>query len=184
MPVKEGENPLAWSVDGPQFPNFTLAAARMAPPALHEARLDVRVERDLKVTVSPKAPQVGPGGEVEVEVTATDQNGKPASAEVSLALVDRSLLRLFADRLPSIDGYFYNQSRTSAFATESTATFRYTPPTVPVPEAVVEAAAQEAAMLADLSKVDQARKQAGNVAFALQAPAADAPAAVPGAGGC
>ena len=36
----------------------------MAPPALHEARLDVRVERDLRLTVTPKAPTVGPGGEV------------------------------------------------------------------------------------------------------------------------
>ena len=109
VPLKEGENALTWEVDGPQFPNFTLAASRMAPPALHEARLDVRVERDLRLTVTPKAPSVGPGGEVEVEVAATDQNGKPVAAEVSIALVDRSLLRLFADRLPTIDRFFYDQ---------------------------------------------------------------------------
>ena len=149
VPLKEGENVLAWEVDGPQFPNFTLAAARMAPSAFHEARLDVRVERDLRVTVKPRAPTVGPGGEVEVEVSTTDQNGKPVAAELSIALVDRSLLRLFGDRLPPIDRFFYDQSRTSAFATQSSATFRYQPATVPVPEAVVEDAAQQAAQLAD-----------------------------------
>ena len=185
VPLKEGENALTWEVDGPQFPNFTLAASRMAPPALHEARLDVRVERDLRLTVTPKAPSVGPGGEVEVEVAATDQNGKPVAAEVSIALVDRSLLRLFADRLPTIDQFFYNQSRTSAFATESSATFRYQPATVPVPEAVVEDAAQQAALLADAEKIKEAKDAAGStVALGINGPRPmAAPAAPPGMAG-
>ena len=100
-----------------------------------------------------------------MEVGTTDQNGKPVAAELSIALVDRSLLRLFGDRLPTIDRFFYDQSRTSAFATQSSATFRYQPATVPVPEAVVEDAAQQAAQLADAAGRDTARRQAGNVAF-------------------
>jgi uncharacterized protein YfaS (alpha-2-macroglobulin family)/TolA-binding protein len=185
VPLKEGENALSWEVDGPQFPNFTLAASRMAPPALHEARLDVRVERDLRLTVKPKDPSVGPGGAVEVEVATTDQNGKPVAAEVSIALVDRSLLRLFADRLPTIDQFFYNQSRTSAFATESSATFRYQPATVPVPEAVVEDAAQQTAQLADAERIKGAKAAAGNtVALAIDGGVpASAPAAPPGMAG-
>ncbi len=55
VPIEAGENALAWDVDGPQFPNFTLAASRMAPSAFHETRLDVRVERDLRVTLTPRA---------------------------------------------------------------------------------------------------------------------------------
>ena len=159
VPLQEGENALTWEVEGPQFPNFTLAASRMAASAFHEARLDVRVERDLRVTITPRAPSVGPGGEVEVEVSTTDQNGKPVAAELSIALVDRSLLRLFGDRLPTIDRFFYDQSRTSAFATQSSATFRYQPATVPVPEAVVEDAAQQAAQLADAA--ERRRGEAG-----------------------
>ena len=57
--------------------------------------------------------------------TTADQLGRPVAAEVSLALVDRSLLRLFGDRLPPIGPFFYDQTRTGAFATESTNTFRY-----------------------------------------------------------
>ena len=72
-----------------------------------------------------EAESSGPGGEVEVEVTTADQLGRPVAAEVSLALVDRSLLRLFDDRLPPIGPFFYDQTRTGAFATESTNTFRY-----------------------------------------------------------
>ena len=150
--LKDGDNPLSWDVDGKQFPNFTLAASRMAKTEFHEARLDLRIERDLRVTIQPTHPSVGPGGEVEVEVTTTDQNGKPVAAELSLALVDRSLLRLFNDRLPSIGTYFYNQTRTSSFASESSVTFTYAPATIPVPEAIVEEAEREMAMFGDAMK--------------------------------
>ncbi|MDB5352496.1 MAG: large extracellular alpha-helical protein, partial [Planctomycetota bacterium] len=182
VPVKEGENLLSWDVDGKQFPNFTLAASRMAPPAFFEARLDVRVERDLRVTVTPKAPSVSPGGEVEVEVATTDQNGKPVAAELSVALVDRSLLRLFADKLPTIDQFFYDQTRTSSFASESSATFHYNPATVPVPEAVVEEAAQQAAQLADAARLGGVREAAEKnmAAGAAPAPAASPAPAPPG----
>ena len=167
--VKEGENRVSWDVDGAQFPNFTLAADRMAPPRFDQARLDVRVERDLRVTIKPKNESVGPNGEVEVEVVTTDQNGKPVAAEVSLALVDKSLLRLFADRLPTISDYFYNQTRTSSFATESSATFRYTPQTAAVSEAVVEAAAQDEASKVDALRLGEKRAEANVQMFSRQA---------------
>ncbi len=161
VPVKEGENPLAWEVAGNEFPNFTLSAAKMAPSDFQEARLDLRIERDLRVTIRPTKPAVGPGEEVEVEITTTDQNGKPTPAELSLALVDKSLLRLFQDKLPAIGSFFYNQSRTAAFTTESSATFRYSPETVPVPQAVVEEADRKAAMVEDLARLGEVRMRAG-----------------------
>jgi uncharacterized protein YfaS (alpha-2-macroglobulin family)/TolA-binding protein len=157
--VKEGDNPLAWQVDGPQFPNFTLTAVRMADTKLHEARLDLRIERDLRVTVKPTKPTVGPGEEVEVEVTTVDQLDRPVAAELSLALVDRALLRLYGDRLPPIGPFFYNQTRTGAFSTSSTIAFRYQPPTVPVAEAVVEDMERRAAEEKDVAAADEARKK-------------------------
>src|SRR5262249_28918136 len=51
--IEDGDNPVAWAIDGKQFPNFTLTAARMSGTHFDEARLDVRVERDLRVTVEP-----------------------------------------------------------------------------------------------------------------------------------
>ncbi len=116
-----------WDVEGKQFPNFTMAASRMANEGFYEAAFDVRVERDLRVTIKPTKPSVGPGEEVEIEVTTTDQNGQPVAAEVALAMVDRSLLRLFADRMPPIGTFFYNQTRTSSFASGSSATFTLSP---------------------------------------------------------
>jgi tetratricopeptide (TPR) repeat protein len=194
--LKEGDNPLSWSIDGAQFPNFTLTATRMRQTEFDQAKLDIQVERDLRVTVAPTRPVVGPGDAVELDVTTVDQLGRPVAAELSIAMVDQSLLRLFRDRLPAIGPFFYNQTRTGAFATEATNTFRYEPATTPVSQAVVdesERAAAVAANAADRGRVmEQAQQQLAARAqppggaepilpppanfFAEGAPAAPAPA--------
>ena len=69
--------PVAWVVDGAQFPNFTLTATRMAKNELDQARLDVQVERDLKVEISVAKPAVAPGDSVDIDVTTVDQLGRP-----------------------------------------------------------------------------------------------------------
>jgi alpha-2-macroglobulin len=166
--LQEGDNSITWSVDGAQFPNFTLTAAQMVGTKFHQAQLDIRVERDLRVTVKPIKSAVGPGEEVEVEVTTVDQLGRPVSAELSLVLVDRALLRLFNDRLPPITAFFYNQTRTGAFTTEATNTFRYEPQTEGVADAVVEDAERQAAKLDDLAGADRTRRRAGAEADAAK----------------
>ena len=127
VPIKDGDNPLAWDVEGSEFPNVTLTASRMSGAALHEARLDLTLDRDLRVTLAPTRPVLGPGEEVEIEVTTRDQLGRPVAAELAMAMVDRALLSRFGDQLPPIRSVFYNQSRTGAFATRATNTFRYAP---------------------------------------------------------
>jgi hypothetical protein len=158
--LREGENPIGWAVDGAQFPNFTLTATRMAGNELDQAKLDIEVQRDLRVTVAPARPTVAPGDPVELDVTTLDQLGRPVAAELSLAVVDESLLRLYGDTLPAIGPFFFSQARTGAFATESTNTFRYAPGSVPVAAALVEELERKAAELAD---------QAAGAAWAMAA---------------
>ncbi len=112
--LREGNNPVAWKVDGLEFPNFTLTAARMVKNEFDQAKLDVQVERDLQVTINVAKPTVGPGDQVELDVTTRDQLGRPVAAELSIAVVDQSLLRLFSDALPAIGPFFFGQSRTGA----------------------------------------------------------------------
>ena len=157
--LKEGDNPLSWPVDDAQFPNFTLNAARMIGTRFDRASLDLKIERDLEVIVRPLKGVVGPNDEVEVEVTTRDQLGRPVSAEVSLAMVDRALLRLYNDSLPPIGPFFYGQTRTGAFATEATNTFRYQPASVPVPEAVVEEEERLAMVAADAEKLGEVQRE-------------------------
>lgn len=170
--LKEGSNSLSWKVEGAQFPNFTLTAARMAGETFQEARLDVRVERELTVVIQPTKPRVGPGEEVAVDVQTTDQLGNPVAAELSIALIDKSLLKLYGDPLPPIGRFFYDQSRQGAFSTSSTNTFKYEPPTTEVATAVVEE--QEAKSLRDLDE-----KQQAQVYQKLQTMAGIAPAPAP-----
>jgi TolA-binding protein len=127
VPIRDGDNPIAWDVEGSEFPNVTLTATRTSGTALHQSRIDLTLDRDLRVTLVPARPVVKPGEPVELEVTTRDQLGRPVSAELSLAMVDRALLARFGDPLPPIQSVFYNQSRTGAFSTRSTGTFRYAP---------------------------------------------------------
>ncbi len=146
IPLQAGENRLDWQVDGPEFPNFTLTASRLDAQRFDEARVDLKVERDLRITLKPKVERVAPGAEIEVEITAEDQLGRPAQAGIALALVDRTLLRRFGDKLPPIGPFFYDQTRLGSFATASTNTFSDHPATVPVPDAVVEEAERQLAL--------------------------------------
>jgi len=176
--LKEGDNPIGWAIDGPQFPNFTLTSTRMWRNEFDRANLDIEVERELRVSVAPSKPVVGPGDPVELEVTTVDQLGRPVSAELSIAMVDQALLRIHEDRLPAIGPFFYNQTRTGAFATEATNTFRYTPSTTAVAQAVVDEAERLAAVAANsadrLGVMDKAKGQvlAENEPPNLFAPAA------------
>jgi tetratricopeptide (TPR) repeat protein len=183
----EGDNGLAWSVDGAQFPNFTLTATRMWQNVCDEAKLDIQVVRDLRVTVKPARPVVGPGDPVELDITAVDQLGHAVSAELSIAMVDQSLLRLFNDKLPEIGPFFYNQTRTGAFSTEATNTFRYEPGTAPVSEAVVEEVEREAAIASNTAGrgrvTELARAEARSTPLAMPAPAPPQTAAAPSAPG-
>ena len=158
--LNDGENVVSWEANDAQFPNVTLAAARMNGTDFHQAQVDLVLSRDLRVTVEPTKESVGPGEEIEVVIKATDQLGRPAQAEVSLALVDRALLRLYGDNLPPIGPFFYNQTRTGAFATEATNTFRYAPSTEAIADALLdEKQRQELELLAD-REFDAARQQA------------------------
>ena len=166
--LTEGDNTVAWTIDGPQFPNFTLTSTRMWHTECDQAKLDIQVERELRVTVAPAKPHVGPGEAVELEVSTVDQLGRPVSAELSIAMVDQSLLRLFSDPLPAIGPFFYNQTRTGAFATEATNTFRYAPATVPVSQAVVDEAERAGAVAANAVSHNWAMKDAQKLAGAPQ----------------
>ncbi len=178
--LKDGDNPLAWPIDGAQFPNFTLTSTRMWHNECDQARLDIEVVRDLRVTVKPARAVVRPGEPVELDITAADQLGQPVSAELSIAMVDQSLLRLFHDRLPEIGPFFYSQTRTGSFSTEATNTFAYRPDTVGVSQAVVEESAREQARVANAGARRQYFAAGGRQGFFNEvAPAPLAPAPTP-----
>ncbi len=137
--IEKGFNPIKIAVGHDLFPNFRLTASVMADGELHTARKDFRVERDLRVRIDPKKKAYAPGGEATVELTVTDQLGRPQKAELSLAMADEALFDRFLDAL-SIEKFFGGDRRRAEFRAVATNGFSYQAETRQVVEAVQEEA--------------------------------------------
>jgi tetratricopeptide (TPR) repeat protein len=112
--LQKGYNKLEFGVGHEHFPNFRLAVALMDKQELRTASKDFKVERELKVTVKPVKDVVLPGQDAQIELTVTDQLGKPVKAELSLALVDEALFAIFPDTTPKILDFFQRDARRHA----------------------------------------------------------------------
>jgi uncharacterized protein YfaS (alpha-2-macroglobulin family)/tetratricopeptide (TPR) repeat protein len=149
--LQKGANKLPFAMTAGLAPNFDLAVSVMTDtrpdpkakpdldgklPAIirfHEATSNFKVERELKVKLGHKPSgdkkEILPGDEIEVTIETTDPQGKPLSAEVSLALIEQALLERFPWRVPAIHEFFRDQERQSAMRTTSSVTFAYQPAT-------------------------------------------------------
>jgi tetratricopeptide (TPR) repeat protein len=132
-------NEIPFPVGHDLFPNFRLAVAAIDGRDLRSAHKEFTVERELKVTLKPAKEAFLPGEEGKVEITVTDQTGKPVEAELSLALVNEALYAVVPDTLTPILDFFQKEARRHAeFHTGATCGFRYTGTTRPVAKALTD----------------------------------------------
>jgi TolA-binding protein len=146
--VNKEKNPLTLSINSEHAPNFTLAVAQMDGNKFHQAQKEFSVIQGLNISIAPKTPGVSedsgslpeyrPGETVTVEITTTDQNGNPVAAEVSLAMVDEALYAQYADMVPPIRDFFYDQRRGLLSKTESSCTFSFSAETREIIEEILE----------------------------------------------
>ena len=186
--LKQGSNEFEVPLDAKLAPNFELAVAVMTdahPPKdaesaaafsrFHEASSPFAVERELRLAIETKRKAgegpARPGDDVEVTVTATDPQGKPVSAEVSLALIEKALFEMFGSNVAPIQDFFRGQTRAPAVRTVSSVTFAYRPATRPIDPKLLaekdrlEVAAEEAARLKSIAAFgDQAGNQLRRIA--------------------
>ncbi len=115
--------------------------------------------RDLKVTLETKRKEgakgpIRPGEEMELVIKATDPQGKPVVAELSVAMVEQSLLAMFGSHVGKIDDFFRGASREITVRSGSSITFAYQPATRGIDRLLLaeaerrEIAAEEATRLA------------------------------------
>ena len=124
--LKKDFNEIPLAIAHEHFPNFQVCVSAMDDRQLRVAFKPFRVERQLRVTVKPLAEVYAPGAAGKVEITVTDQLGKPVAAELSLALVDEALHALFADNAPPIVDFFQkNAERNVEFRITSSCAFAY-----------------------------------------------------------
>lgn len=83
---------------GDEAPSFKLGLVRLdVDPEQHLLQLDIRAD-----------PAVArPGDTVTYRIRATDRQGRPVRAQLSLALVDKALLSLYPDTAPGIEQTFW-----------------------------------------------------------------------------
>ncbi|MGE5195450.1 MAG: alpha-2-macroglobulin family protein, partial [Deltaproteobacteria bacterium] len=87
---------------------------------------------ELVISLKPDKTTLKPGDTVNVEVQVTDSNGKPVSAEVSLALIQKNLLQMFPEQGGAIDAFFNGGLRQVSIRATTSCVFRYAPPTRPI----------------------------------------------------
>ncbi len=125
---------LAVMIDGPttdgQEPGAGTKTRRF-----HHASSPFFVQRDLVVKLEkPQADAVTPGEDVEITITTTDRQGKPVSAEVSLAMIEQALMDRFGADVAEINSIFRDAMRQTAVRTTSSISFTYRPKTKAINE--------------------------------------------------
>lgn len=149
--LRKGDNEILVKMAADLAPNFDLQIAVMTDPResqghdgnparrFHEASAPVAVIREMNVQLAIAGAEgaLRPGQEADVDVTATDPQGRPLSAELSLAMIEQSLLDRFPSQLADIDDYFRGSARVSAVRTASSVTFAYNPNTREIDRALL-----------------------------------------------
>jgi alpha-2-macroglobulin len=142
----------------PKGGTLALGGTTSAVVRFHTAESPFTVERDLRVKIvtkakNPGAKSVKPGDEVEVTVVTTDPQGKPVAAELSVAMVEQSILERFNSPLPGIGDFFRGAERQAAVRSTSSITFSYRPTTQPInPRLLAEKDREELAKEEDESR--------------------------------
>ena len=169
--LKAGFNEIDLEVDHVHFPNFTACVNALDDRELRVAQRGFRVERQLNVTLKPKADTYAPGAEAEVELTVTDQLGKPVEGELSLALVDQALYALFGDTTPEIGGFFQTgATRKSDFHVGHSGAFEYIAVTRKVLKELLDEKDRLARKNREAEQLEKASKELVRQQLALGAP--------------
>ena len=142
----KGWNDVELDITNEYFPNFKVAVSAMniesanIAPKLVTAEKEFTVKRQLSIAINVKDSYL-PGEETEVEITVTDQVGKPAEAELSLSFVEEALFALYPDTTTPITDFFSEGThREAGMKTLSSCDFRYEPPTRKVLKELLEEA--------------------------------------------
>ena len=104
-------------------PNFFLNIAFVKNEQLLEGSKNISVpavEKVLKVTVETDKPQYRPGEQVTYTLTAQDAEGHPASAELSLGVVDEAIYAVRPDTVDPPEKVFYARAWDKVFTQFST----------------------------------------------------------------
>ena len=149
--LPKGESLLPIKFEANMSPNFSFSVALLHKQSLFTTKKEFFVARHLKISITPKKKKWLPGEQVELLVETKDQGGKPVSAEVSLAVVDRTLLSIYPDKTSSLRKLFYAFRRRLQYTTQSSHTYKHKAQTGTLSKALQEYMTRKAGLLGRLS---------------------------------
>jgi len=121
LKLKKGHNELLIPVEAGHWPKFDVTVAFLHDGKLERARRSFTVERKLEIEITAPDKAIQPGDEVEFSISTNDSQGRPVSAEVSLALSGRE-----TDHIHSfLEMFARGQRPGTSFRFGSTAAFQY-----------------------------------------------------------
>ncbi|MBI4862714.1 MAG: hypothetical protein HY815_21005 [Candidatus Riflebacteria bacterium] len=126
VPLTTGENKVEWEMRDSYSPNVTFAVALMDQDRLHSASREITVRHGLEVTVTPDRLVHEPGQQVTLGLEVADHLGRPADAEVSVAVVDEALLSIFPDSQQPLTETFQQRRAGTTLSVASSAGTSYT----------------------------------------------------------
>ncbi len=109
-------------------PNFFVEATTVSAQRLHEQVKRICVppeERLIAIDVKTDGNEYEPGGKAQVTVKATDDEGKPVSAQLCLSAFDKSVLAIQPEYTPDIRKFFHGHVRTHSVRAATNLTERF-----------------------------------------------------------
>ncbi|MCC6907280.1 MAG: hypothetical protein IT430_05000 [Phycisphaerales bacterium] len=103
------------------IPNVFLAAAMVSGAAMAESSQEIiipPVEQFLNVAVKADQEMYEPGAEGTLQITTTDQQGRPVAAEVAVSVFDESVLYIQSAYAGDPRAFFYDRKQRNAVTTD------------------------------------------------------------------
>ena len=122
VPIPQQSVEVSIPIDKAKVPNFFLGAALVQDFEVSQAQTEVLVpptRQLLNLEVKGDKATYKPGETGTFHIRARDWSGKPARAEVSLALIDASLFYIQGDVTPDVRSFFYGDRRANSVNLDS-----------------------------------------------------------------
>ncbi|MCL1910979.1 MAG: carboxypeptidase regulatory-like domain-containing protein [Leptospirales bacterium] len=102
--------PVTLKIDSAYAPNFYVSAVMQRKRALYTETQGISIPvkgTRLNVSIKPEKEKYAPGDTASISLNATDENGKPVSADLSLGAVDEAIYSVRRDHTPKMRDFFY-----------------------------------------------------------------------------
>ena len=131
-------------------PSARLTVIAVRGDRVLSGQIDLSIAGELNIAVEGLPERAAPGDDVQASIHITDEAGRPVVAQVSVAVIDSSLLAQFPENRTNVDGHFLPSHHDTMASTAGAVELR----------SVGFGAEIDAAILAEMRRVEESRKRA------------------------